>query len=123
MPYQQHEYDEKDFETKRHWIEYVYPRKKIFQGKLIVLVGHWTGSMGEGMAIGFDSFKKPLVVGTKMAGLLGAIEGFNLKETNINFQIPTERLYHVNGKPRENYTPKIQTTNEVQTWSYILKVK
>ena len=123
MPYQQHEYDEKDFETKRHWIEYVYPRKKTFQGKLIVLVGHWTGSMGEGMAIGFDSFKKPLVVGTKMAGLLGAIEGFNLKETNINFQIPTERLYHVNGKPRENYTPKIQTTNEVQTWSYILKVK
>jgi carboxyl-terminal processing protease len=70
----------------------VYPRKKTFQGKLIVLVGHWTGSMGEGMAIGFDSFKKPLVVGTKMAGLLGAIEGFNLKETNINFQIPTERL-------------------------------
>lgn len=123
MPYQQHEYDEKDFDTKRHWIEYVYPRKKVFYGKLVVMVGHWTGSMGEGMAIGFDSFKKPVVVGTKMAGLLGAIEGFNVKETNINFQIPTERLYHVNGTPRENYVPKVLTSNSERTWEFVFRVK
>lgn len=123
MAYQQHEYDEKAFETKRHWIEYVYPRKKMYQGKLFVMVGHWTGSMGEGMAIGFDAFQKPTVVGTKMAGLLGAIEGFNLKETNINFQIPTERLYHLNGKPREDFLPKVITENSTETLNYILKAK
>jgi carboxyl-terminal processing protease len=79
--------------------------------------------MGEGMAIGFDSFKKPLVVGTKMAGLLGAIEGFNLKETNINFQIPTERLYHVNGKPRESFIPKVLTPHSEKTWEFVMKIK
>jgi carboxyl-terminal processing protease len=121
--YQQHEYDETDFDTKRHWIEYVYPRKKVFKGRLYVMVGHWTGSMGEGMAIGFDSFKKPIVVGTKMAGLLGAIDGFHLKETNINFQIPTERLYHVDGKPRESFAPRLQTQNSKQTWKSVLKAK
>lgn len=123
MPYQQHEYDEKEFQTKRMWVEYVSPRKSQFKGKLFILVGHWTGSMGEGIAIGFDGMKRARVIGTKMAGLIGAIEGFVMSETQIGYQIPTERLYHINGSPRESYVPTILTKNMNETYLYIEKLK
>ena len=126
LPYQQHEIDELEYETKQIWVEYVLPRKTIYKGNVIILVGHWTGSMGEGIAIGFDGMKKATVIGTNMAGLLGAINGFKLSETKIGFQIPTERLYHINGIPREDYKPKILTKNINATWKKIdeiLKLK
>jgi carboxyl-terminal processing protease len=90
LPYQQHEFDEKEFGTKRIWIEYVIPRKKLFKGKVFILVGHWTGSIGEGIAVGFDGLKRAKIIGTEMAGLLGAINGFTMAETKIGFQIPTD---------------------------------
>lgn len=116
MPYQRHEYDEAEYDTKRYWIEYVMPRKRQYKGQLVVTVSHWTGSMGEGMAIGFDAMKGVTVVGTPMAGLLGAIENFSMETTHIGFQIATERLYHVNGTARENYRPTVTTANSLQTW-------
>jgi carboxyl-terminal processing protease len=122
VPYQQHEVDEPEYETKQSWVEYVTPRKTIYHGNLIILVGHWTGSMGEGIAIGFDGMKNATVVGTTMAGLLGAINGFKLTESKIGFQIPTERLYHINGVPREDYRPKIVTKNGYQTWEKIREI-
>lgn len=115
LPYQTHEFDEKEYQTKRHWTEYVTPRKEIYKGNVYVLVGHWTGSMGEGMAIGFDGMKRAKIIGTKMAGLLGAISNFQMTETQIGFQFPTERLYHINGTPREDYLPKILTQNIEET--------
>lgn len=123
LPYQQHEFDEKEFETKRKWVEYVVPRKSQYKGKVFIIVGHWTGSMGEGIAIGFDGLKRAKVIGTKMAGLLGAINGFTLSETNIGFQIPTERLYHVNGTPRENFIPTILTKNMEETLKRVNEIK
>jgi C-terminal processing protease CtpA/Prc len=116
LPYQMHEMDEAQYETKQIWTEYVIPRKKTYTGNVIVMVGHWTGSMGEGIAIGFDAISRGTVVGTKMAGLIGAINGFKLSETQIGFQIPTEQLYHVDGRPREDYLPKVLTKNGVDTW-------
>ena len=126
LPYQQHEYDELPFDTRRHWVEYVLPRKTPFTGKLYIIVGHWTGSMGEGIAIGFDGMKRGTVIGTRMAGLIGAISNFRLSETGIGFQFPVERLYHINGMPRENYIPAILTRNIDHTWqelNRILKIK
>ena len=126
LPYQQHEVDELEYDMKQSWTEYVLPRKIIYKGKIIVMVGHWTGSMGEGIAIGFDGMKRATVVGTPMAGLIGAVNGFTLTETKIGFQIPTERLYHINGTPRENYKPKIPAKNSEQTWQQVerlLKLK
>ena len=122
LPYQQHEIDELEYETKQSWVEYVLPRKTIYKGNTIILVGHWTGSMGEGIAIGFDGMKRATVIGTNMAGLLGAINGFKLSETNIGFQIPTERLYHVNGTAREDYKPTIRTKNINETWKKINEI-
>jgi carboxyl-terminal processing protease len=58
-----------------------------------------------------------------MAKLLGAVQGFTMTETNIGFQIPTERLYHINGIPREKFIPTIPTKNIEQTWNKILQIK
>ena len=38
-----------------------------------------------------------------------------MTETKIGFQFPTERLYHINGTPRENYVPTILTQNIEET--------
>ena len=122
LPYQTHEIDESQYETKQIWTEYVVPRKKMYTGNVIVMVGHWTGSMGEGIAIGFDAMNRGTVVGTKMAGLIGAINGFKLTETHISFQITTEQLYHINGTPREDYLPKMLTKNGEESWLQINKM-
>ncbi|HAM99091.1 MAG TPA: peptidase [Marinilabiliales bacterium] len=119
MPYQKHEAFETKYKIKRSWIEYVSPRESIYSKEVIIMVGHWTGSMGEGIAIGFDAIGSTKVIGTKMAGLLGAIEGFKLPQTNIGFQIPTERLYHINGTPREGYRPKHIEDNIYKTWEKV----
>ncbi|MGH1516643.1 S41 family peptidase [Chryseobacterium sp. JK1] len=116
LPYQTHEFTEKEYQTLRHWTEYVSPRKEIFKGNLYILVSHWTGSMGEGIAIGFDGMNRATVIGTQMAGLLGAISSFQMSETKIGFQFPAERLYHINGTPREDYIPAILTQNMEDTF-------
>lgn len=123
LPYQIHEFDEKRYQTKRHWVEYVTPRKEIYNGNVYILVGRWTGSMGEGIAIGFDGMKRAKIIGTRMAGLIGAISNFQLTETKIGFQFPTERLYHINGTPRENFVPEILTKNSEETIQKAKEIK
>ncbi|HET9278036.1 MAG TPA: S41 family peptidase, partial [Flavitalea sp.] len=58
MPYQKHvepNNEGKKFGIKRSWLEFVSPRGPFtYDGQVVVLVNHWTGSMGEGIAIGFD---------------------------------------------------------------------
>lgn len=122
MPYQQHEFDENKFDTKRYWVEYVIPRKPIYSGKVYLLVGHWTGSMGEGIAIGFDVMERATIIGTEMAGLLGEMETFELTETKIRFAIPFARLYHINGTPREDFIPEILIENTEQTYIKMNKI-
>ncbi|MHA3787895.1 S41 family peptidase [Flavobacterium hauense] len=116
LPYQKHQINEKEFGTVRSWVEYVSPRKITYKNKVVVMVGHWTGSMGEGMAIGFDGMKRAKITGTKMAGLIGAIYTFRTSQTNIGYQIPIERMYHINGTPREDYIIKYQTANSDETY-------
>jgi len=79
--------------------------------------------MGEGMAIGFDGMERAKIIGTKMAGLLGAISNFRMLETKIGFQFPTERLYHIDGTPREDFLPKILTQNIEETLQKAKKIK
>lgn len=122
LPYQKHQIVEKEYGTVRSWIEYVSPRKTIYKKKLTVMAGHWTGSMGEGIAIGFDGMKRAKITGTKMAGLLGAIYTFRAKETNIGYQIPAESMYHINGTPREDYIPNYLTSGEKETYQKALQL-
>jgi carboxyl-terminal processing protease len=105
--YQRHEltYEQTQTGIRRSWLELVAPRGPRYPGLLVVLVGRWTGSMGEGMAIGFDALRRATLVGTEMAQLNGAIYSYQLPNSGIGFNFPVERTFHVNGKPRETYRP------------------
>ncbi|AXT55550.1 peptidase [Aquimarina sp. AD1] len=107
-PYQQHNfiYEKRLFDVERKTIELVSPRGKTYKNPLVILCGRWTGSMGEGITIGFDGLNRAEVVGTEMGDLLGAIYQYTLPETNIGFQFPVEKLFHINGIPREDFKPK-----------------
>lgn len=107
--YQIHSTSEKEGgnpEINRTWVEYVSPRKPFYNKPVFIIVGRWTGSMGEGLAVAFDSFEKATVLGTEMAGLGGEITHFPFRNRDYGYQIPTTKLYHTNGTLRENYVPK-----------------
>lgn len=106
-PYQMHSLpaEEASSGIARQWIELVLPRAGKHRAKPVaVRVGRWTGSMGEGIAIGFASMGVP-VCGERMAGLRGAIHDFDLPSSRMRFKIPVERLFTVNGQPREDFRP------------------
>jgi len=110
--YQKHEYyaEENNLGIKHSWVEIVSPRKNKYYSKpLVVLCDHWTGSIAEAIIIGFDAFQRPdiKIIGTPMARLNGAVYTFEMPNTKIRFSFPAERLYHVNGLSREEYTPQI----------------
>lgn len=87
----------------RQWIEQVLPRAgKFHPGKAIVRVGRWTGSMGEGIAIGFRAIGAQ-VCGGRMAGLRGAVYDFSLPASGMIVKLPAERLTATDGMPRENF--------------------
>ena len=90
----------------RQWVEQVLPRAgKRHRGPVTVRVGRWTGSMGEGLAIGFHAIGAR-VEGSRMAGLLGAIYDHKLERSGQMIKLPTERLYGVDGTPREQFVPR-----------------
>jgi carboxyl-terminal processing protease len=89
----------------RQWVEQVLPRAgKNHRGRVTVLVGRWTGSMGEGLAIGFDAIGAR-VVGTRMAGLRGAVDDERLEHSRLVLKLPAERVMTVGGLPREDFIP------------------
>jgi C-terminal processing protease CtpA/Prc len=111
--YQKHEYyaEEKMFGIKRSWEEIVSPRAGKYYGKpVVILVNHWTGSIAEGITVGFDALHRTniKIMGTEMARLNGAVYSYEMPETKIHFSFTAERLYHVNGLPREKYKPQIE---------------
>ena len=88
------------------WVEQVLPRKGRFHaGPVAIRVGRWTGSMGEGIAIGFAAWGAD-VAGRPMAGLRGAIEDIAAGPEDFIVKIPTERLLAVDGTPREKFIPR-----------------
>jgi carboxyl-terminal processing protease len=110
MPYQKHSIpaEERQYGTKRSWIELVSPRGEFtYRAPVVVLVNHWTGSMGEGITIGMDGMRRATIVGTEMARLAGATSGIKLPNTGIGVNFPTEKLFHINGTPRENFVPPV----------------
>jgi carboxyl-terminal processing protease len=109
LAYQNHRVVEsyvQDLPIERSWIEYVSPRGQHYTKPLVILAGRWTGSMGEGMTIGFDGMNRARVVGTEMERLAGAIEGFSFKHSTFGYMLSTEKLFHVNGTAREEFVPE-----------------
>ena len=107
LPYQRHvRPDPSRPGSQRAWTEKVKPRGPFTYDKpMAVLVGRWTGSMAEGVAIALDGMKRADVFGSPMAGLRGAIESLTLKHSKIPVRVPAERLYHIDGTPREAFMP------------------
>lgn len=90
----------------RQWIEQVLPRNGMYRAELpIIVVGRWTGSMGEGIAVGFAGLGAE-VRGTKMAGLKGSIEDLRVGEADLTVKLPTEMLLTTSGLPREDFVPE-----------------
>lgn len=104
-PYQIHRLvsEERQTGVPRQWTEDVLPRAgRSHVGPVRVRVGRWTGSMGEGLAIGLDA-QGAQVTGCPMAGLLGAVYDFRLEHSGLTIKLPTERLSSVSGVPREHF--------------------
>ena len=107
--YQIHNLPSEERETgiARQWVEQVLPRQgKYWGGPVTVRVGRWTGSMGEGIAIGFAAIGKR-VEGSRMAGLLGAVYDYRLEKSGQIIKFPSERLSAVDGTPREKFVPRL----------------
>ena len=108
ISYQVHSLPAEERETgiARQWIEQVLPRAgKFHPGKAIVQVGRWTGSMGEGIAIGFRAIGAE-VCGGRMAQLKGAVYDFSLPASGMVVKLPAERLVTTDGLPREDFVAR-----------------
>ncbi len=109
-PYQKHWTREEYLEGQavtRSWVEYVSPRDGMppYQKPLVVLVGRWTGSMGEGLAIGLEAAAQAKILGTEMERLAGSVYGFSFNHVAFGYRLSTQKLFHVNGTAREKYIP------------------
>jgi carboxyl-terminal processing protease len=104
--------EERQTGIPRQWVEQVLPRdRKYHRGPVSGRVGRWTGSMGEGLAVGLAAIGGR-VEGTSMAGLLGAIYDHQLPASGIVLKLPTERLYATDGTPREKFVPEAAQVNQ-----------
>ncbi|MFT5618487.1 MAG: hypothetical protein ACI85I_001722, partial [Arenicella sp.] len=108
-PYQEHrkleKYSRQAF-VERSWLEYVSPRGEIYTKPVAILVGRWTGSMGEGTAIGFEGMGRASVFGSEMERLAGEMSGFSFRHQKYGYRLSIAKLFHVNGMPREKYIPE-----------------
>ncbi|TRW15200.1 S41 family peptidase [Glacieibacterium frigidum] len=107
-PYQMHVIpsEERQFGVPRRFVEYVMPIAPRYRGRVVVLGGHWTGSMGEGLMIGFDAIGVP-TAGSRLGGLLGALSNEVLPLSGARVDIGEEQLFHVDGSPREDFRPRV----------------
>jgi hypothetical protein len=107
-PYQVHVVpaEARRFGVPRKFVEYVLPIEPFFRGRVVVLGGRWTGSMGEGMVIGFDAIGAQ-TAGSPMGHLLGALFHETLPESGAQVELGEEQLFHVDGTPRESFRPRL----------------
>jgi len=106
-PYQMHviPYETRVLGPTRKFVEYVAPYGTRYAGKVYVAGGRWTGSMGEGLMIGFDAIGAT-TVGGDLAHLLGALSNKTIDGSAAKIDLGTEQLFTVSGLPRAAYKPQ-----------------
>ncbi len=87
----------------RRFVEQVIPRAPQHHGRVAVLGGRWTGSMGEGLTIGLHAAAGARTFASDLGDLLGALHVFELKRAGVTLEMGAERLLHVDGTPREEF--------------------
>lgn len=99
-PYQLYE------DHKKKYFGYIKPNKLNYNKPVYILVNRWTGSMGEGIAIGLNTIDGIEVIGTEMSRLAGGMKSIDFKNHNYGFQVSFEKIFDINGNPREEFVPK-----------------
>lgn len=89
------------------WTDEVEPRGETFTGPVAVMVGKWTGSMGEGMAIGLDGMGRATVIGGEMSRLGGAMHDFTLP-SGVPVKLVQADLLHLDGTRRHEWLPPVR---------------
>ncbi|GHH09804.1 hypothetical protein GCM10008023_06920 [Sphingomonas glacialis] len=112
LPYQMHVIpnESRVLGPKRKFVEYVAPYGTRYDGKVYVAGGHWTGSMGEGLMVGFDAIGAT-TVGSELAHLLGGVSNKTIDGSTAKIDIGTEQLFTVTGLPRADYRPQLYVAN------------
>ena len=87
--------------------ERVAPRAPHYSGKVAVLGGYWTGSTGEGLLRGLHAAAGARTFGPARGDLLGRVLTFDLETADIRVELGAERLFHVNGTPREDFVTDV----------------
>ncbi|MEO0872440.1 MAG: S41 family peptidase [Pseudomonadota bacterium] len=102
-------YQEQVFGVPRQYAEYVFPRGKRFEGKVVVLGGYWTGSVGEALVQALDKTAGIPTIGTGLGDLLGTLNRSNLGPdegtTCLTISYAWDKLFASDGTPREDYVP------------------
>jgi len=108
QPYQVHVVpsEMRRYGVPRKFVEYVLPIAPYYPGRVVVLGGHWTGSMGEGLLVGFHALGVR-TAGSGLADLLGALFNEHLALSDAKIDLGEEQLLQVNGQPREDFVPDI----------------
>lgn len=108
-PYQTHEVPavERRTTVPRRFVEYVLPRAPRFAGRVAVLGGRWTGSMGEGTVIGLHAAAGARTFASDMGDLRGALHTFELAASGAVLELGAEALFHVDGTPRADYVADV----------------
>jgi C-terminal processing protease CtpA/Prc len=85
------------------WLKTVIPAppERRYTKPLIVIVDRWTGSMGEGVAVGLCAAKRATIVGSPMAGLNGEVYDLAMPHSGIGFQFSANKIFLPDGAPRE----------------------
>lgn len=112
MPYQMHviPYETRVLGPTRRFVEYVAPYGTRYTGKVYVAGGRWTGSMGEGLVIGFDAISAT-TIGSELAHLLGGLSNETIDGSAAKVDLGTEQLFTVAGLPRAAYRPQLYVAN------------
>ena len=77
------------------FISHLEPRgNRPYPQPIVVLVGPWTGSAGEGLAISLGTMDRASTVGLKMAGLEGGVFHYRMPSTGVGFQLTGEKIYN-----------------------------
>lgn len=108
-PYQVHEIPaiERATTVPRRFIELALPRAPRFSGRLAVLGGRWTGSMGEGLVIGLHAAAGARTFASDMGDLLGALHVLELPASGAVLELGGEALFHVDGTPRADFVADV----------------
>jgi Periplasmic protease len=66
---------------KKKYLGYIKPNKVNYDKPVYILVNRWTGSMGEGIAIGLNTIDRIEVIGTEMSRLAGGMKTVDFKKS------------------------------------------